>query len=51
MSIHSHVLLLARTGVFILGFLAMEFVKYLFAEKGHLILNLFKSKDKPEEKV
>ena len=28
----------------ILGFLAMELVKYLFAEKKHLILNLFKPK-------
>ena len=30
----------------ILGFLAMEFVKYLFSEKGHLLLNLFKTKNK-----
>ncbi len=35
----------------ILGFLAMEFVKHLFAEKGHLILNLFKSKDRSKDKV
>ena len=35
----------------IIGFLAMELVKYLFAEKRHVIVNLFKPKSKSKNEI